>query len=80
MTLPFFGKKKREREKKKKKPEGRKHNSGFVEAVIVILVLVLFLVIVGELSGLSQLSSRFVCGLCLCTVCVCFHVGLCSFR
>lgn len=77
---PFLEKKKREREKKKKKPEGRKHNSGFVEAVIVILVLVLFLVIVGELSGLSQLSSRFVCGLCLCTVCVCFHVGLCSFR
>lgn len=43
-----------------------------MEAVIVILVLVLFLVIVGELSGVSQLSSRSVCvcGVCFLHVCV----------
>ncbi len=59
-----------------KNPKGSEYNGGFVEAVIVILVLVLFLVIVGELSGMSQLSS----GLCVvCGVRACVHVGLCSF-
>lgn len=49
-----------------------KHNGGFVEAVIVILVLVLFLVIEGELSGMSQLSSGSVCGGWIC-MCVCLQ-------
>ena len=53
-----------------KTPKESEYNGGFVEAVIVILVLVLFLVIGGELSGVSRLSSR-VCEWCVVCLCVC---------
>lgn len=59
-----------------KNPKECKHNGGFVEAIIVILVLVLSLVIVGELSGVSQLSSRLECGVCFGNVCARYRVGL----